>query len=416
MPADPAARDHDIVIFGATGFTGELTAAYLAEHAPMGLRWALAGRNQDKLEKVRSRLATIDPALAELPLLRADSSDAESLRAVAESTRVVITTVGPYLLHGEPLVAACAEAGTDYLDLTGEPEFVDQMFLKHHDRAVETGARIVHAAGFDSIPHDLGAWFTVQELGSSDPITLRGVVRAGGMASGGTFHSAMEAMSRPKQMREAMVARRRKENRPVGRKARAVSGKPHRDRVLGLWLLPLPTIDPFVVARSGAALPSYGPDFRYSHYAGLKTLRYTVGGVLAVGGLAVSAQVPPLRNFLKSRIKQGDGPSKSAPRQVVVHRRLRGRERRPHRAHARLRRRPGLRRDREDARRVGAVPGARRQPADLGAGHHRLRDGREPAHPPAEGRHLLRRGRLGRGGLPGRPARVSCPVRASGSW
>ena len=311
MPADPAARDHDIVIFGATGFTGELTAAYLAENAPMGLRWALAGRNQDKLEKVRSRLATIDPALAELPLLRADSSDAESLRAVAESTRVVITTVGPYLLHGEPLVAACAEAGTDYLDLTGEPEFVDQMFLKHHDRAVETGARIVHAAGFDSIPHDLGAWFTVQELGSSDPITLRGVVRAGGMASGGTFHSAMEAMSRPKQMREAMVARRRKENRPVGRKARAVSGKPHRDRVLGLWLLPLPTIDPFVVARSGAALPSYGPDFRYSHYAGLKTLRYTVGGVLAVGGLAVSAQVPPLRNFLKSRIKQGDGPSKS---------------------------------------------------------------------------------------------------------
>ena len=311
MPADPAARDHDIVIFGATGFTGELTAAYLAEHAPMGLRWALAGRNQDKLEQVRSRLATIDPGLAELPLLQADSTDAESLRAVAESTRVVITTVGPYLLHGEPLVAACAEAGTDYLDLTGEPEFVDQMFLTHHDRAVETGARIVHAAGFDSIPHDLGAWFTVQELGSTDPITLRGVVRAGGMASGGTFHSAMEAMSRPKQMREAMVARRRKEGRPVGRKSRAVAGKPHRDRVLGLWLLPLPTIDPFVVARSGVSLPSYGPDFRYSHYAGLKTLRYTVGGVLAVGGLAVSAQIPPLRNFLKGRIKQGDGPSKS---------------------------------------------------------------------------------------------------------
>jgi short subunit dehydrogenase-like uncharacterized protein len=119
----------------------------------------------------------------------------------------------------------------------------------------------------------------------------------------------MTAMSRPKQMREAMVARRKKEGRPEGRKSRAVSGKPHRDGTLGLWLLPLPTIDPFVVARSGAALPSYGPDFRYSHYAGLKTLRYTVGGALAVGGLAVSAQVPPLRNFLKSRMKQGDGPS-----------------------------------------------------------------------------------------------------------
>jgi len=106
-----------------------------------------------------------------------------------------------------------------------------------------------------------------------------------------------------------MVTRRKKEVRPQGRKARAVSGKPHRDRLLGLWLLPLPTIDPFVVARSGAALSSYGPDFRYSHYAGLKTLRYTAGAVAAVGTLAVSAQIPPVRNFLKSRIKQGEGPS-----------------------------------------------------------------------------------------------------------
>src|SRR5689334_15206007 len=206
MPVDRDSRDHDIVIFGATGFTGELTAAYLAEHAPVGLRWALAGRNQEKLEAVRSRLVEIDPSLTSLPLLKADSSDAASLRAVAESTRVVVTTVGPYLLHGEPLVAACAEAGTDYLDLTGEPEFVDPMYLGQHDRAVATGARIIHAAGFDSIPHDLGAWFTVQELGNTDPITLRGVVRAGGTASGGTFRSAMTAMSRPRQMKAAMVA------------------------------------------------------------------------------------------------------------------------------------------------------------------------------------------------------------------
>jgi short subunit dehydrogenase-like uncharacterized protein len=302
-------RDFDIVVFGATGFTGELTAAYLAEHAPVGLRWALAGRNQAKLEQVRSRLAAKDASLAELPLLQADSTDDASLRAVAEATRVIITTVGPYTLHGEPLVAACAEAGTDYLDLTGEPEFVDRMYLAHHDRAVETGARLVHAAGFDSIPHDLGAWFTVQELGSSEPISLRGVVRSNAMFSGGTFHSAMTAMSRPKQMREAMVSRRKKEGRPDGRKSRAVAGKPHRDRSLGLWLLPLPTIDPFVVARSGAALASYGPDFRYSHYAGLKTLRYTAGAVAAVSGIVVSAQIPPVRNFLKSRIKQGDGPS-----------------------------------------------------------------------------------------------------------
>jgi short subunit dehydrogenase-like uncharacterized protein len=303
------ARDHDIVVLGATGFTGELTAAYLAEHAPDGLRWALAGRNQGKLEQVRSRLAKIDPALAGLPLVVADSSDAASLKLLAESTRVVITTVGPYVEYGEPLVAACAAAGTDYVDLTGEPEFVDRMYLEHHDVAAASGARIVHACGFDSIPHDLGAWFTVQQLGATDPITLRGVVRAGATASGGTFASAMGAFSRAKHMRDAMVARNKVEPRPVGRKSRAVAGKPGRDKVLGYWLLPMPTIDPFVVARSGAALESYGPDFRYSHYAGLKTLRYAAGAVAGVSTLMVAAQVAPVRNFLKSRVKQGEGPS-----------------------------------------------------------------------------------------------------------
>ncbi len=311
MPAEAPVRDHDIVVLGATGFTGELTAAYLAEHAPAGLRWALAGRNQEKLAAVRTRLAKIDPTLSDLPLITADSSDEASLASLAASTKVVITTVGPYLEHGGPLVAACARAGTDYVDLTGEPEFVDRMYLEHHDEAVASGARIVHACGFDSIPHDLGAWFTVQQLGPTDPITLRGVVRAGGVASGGTFHSAMGAMSRARQMREAMVARRKEEGGPVGRTSRAVAGKPHRDSTLKLWLLPMPTIDPFVVARSGAALDSYGPEFRYSHYAGLKTLRYTVGGAVAVSSLLVAAQITPVRNLLKSRFPQGEGPSEA---------------------------------------------------------------------------------------------------------
>jgi saccharopine dehydrogenase (NAD+, L-glutamate forming) len=307
----PADRDFDIVLFGATGFTGELTAAYLAEHAPAGCRWALAGRNTTKLEQVRARLAEIHPDCADLPLLHADAGDPRSLKAVAESTKVVITTVGPYLLYGEPLVAACAEAGTDYVDLTGEPEFVDRMYLDHHDRAVETGARIVHACGFDSIPHDLGAYFTVQQLPSGEPITLRGVARSNASFSGGTFHSAMTAFSRARQMKQAFAERRKREPRPEGRRSRTVSAKPHRDPVLGYWLLPLPTIDPLVVARSGAALPAYGPDFRYSHFAGLKTLRYTVGGVVGVTSMALAAQLPPVRKALMKRIKPGDGPSES---------------------------------------------------------------------------------------------------------
>jgi saccharopine dehydrogenase (NAD+, L-glutamate forming) len=253
----------------------------------------------------------IEPALADLELLIADVTDPDSLAAIAERTRVVATTVGPYLAYGEPLVAACAASGTDYVDLTGESEFVDRMYVAHHETAVRTGARIVHACGFDSIPYDLGAYFTVQQLPSDRPIALRGVVRAGGMVSGGTFHSAMTALSRPSQSRFAAGARRSREERPEGRSSRSVRGKPRRDPVLGYWLLPLPTIDPIIVGRSGAALPAYGPKFRYSHFAGTKTLRYAVGGAATVAALGVAAQVKPLRSLLLGRIAPGEGPAES---------------------------------------------------------------------------------------------------------
>ncbi len=302
-------RDFDIVLFGATGFTGGLTADYLAAHAPPDLRWALAGRSADKLAKTRDRLGDLGANVTDLPLLTADATDSASLADIAARARVVATTVGPYLRYGEPLVAACAEAGTDYLDLTGEPEFVDRMYVAHHATAERTGARLVHACGFDSVPHDLGAYFTVQQFSGESPITLRGVVRARGMFSGGTFHSAMDAMARMREARAAASARRRLEGRPSGeRSSRAVAGKPHRDSDLGYWLLPLPTIDPLVVARSGAALPAYGPKFRYSHYAGTKSLHYAAGGAAAVAALGLAAQVGPIREQIKKRIQSGDGP------------------------------------------------------------------------------------------------------------
>ena len=298
-------REYDVVLFGATGFAGGLTADYLATHGPAGLRWALAGRNRAKLEAVRERLG------ADVDVLAADAADHASLADVAARARVVITTVGPYLQLGEPLVAACAEAGTDYVDLTGEPEFVDRMYLAHHRTAERTGARLVHSCGFDSIPHDLGAYFTVDQLPDDEPITMRGVVRSGGTFSGGTFHSALGQFSRARQMKDAYAARRRVEGRPEDRSSRAVSGRPHRDATLGYWLLPLPTIDPIVVARSGAALDSYGPKFRYSHWAGTKTLRYAAGGAMAVGGLSLAARVKPLRELLLSKVPQGSGPDEA---------------------------------------------------------------------------------------------------------
>ncbi len=302
-------RPFDLVLFGATGFTGGLTADYLAAHAPAGLRWAIAGRNADKLDDVRRRLG--DRGAVDVQVLVADAGDPAALADIARQARVVVTTIGPYLQHGGPLVGACAEAGTDYLDLTGEPEFVDQMFLAHHRTAERTGARLVHSCGFDSIPHDLGAYFTVQQLPSDQPITLRGVVRSAGTFSGGTFHSALDQFSRSASMRKTYAARRRAEVRPEGRSSRSVGGRPHRDPVLGWWLLPLPTIDPIVVARSGAALAAYGPRFRYSHWAGTKTLRYAAGGAVGVGLLTAAAQVTLLRDFLKSKVPQGSGPDEA---------------------------------------------------------------------------------------------------------
>jgi short subunit dehydrogenase-like uncharacterized protein len=304
-------RTYDIVLLGATGFTGELTAAYLAEHAPADCRWALAGRNQAKLEAVRDRLVAKHPGLSELPLVIADSGDATSLRSLAESARVVVTTVGPYLAYGEPLVAACAAAGTDYVDLTGEPEFVDRMYLAHHETAVRSGARLVHCCGFDSIPHDLGALYTVKQLPTDGPVSVRGVVRAEGMFSGGTFHSALAQFSRGRQMGQAAKARRSTEPRPEGRKVRSGATKPTRDATLGYWLLPLPTIDPFVVKRSAAARDDYGPDFSYAHFAGVKTLRYAVGGSAGLLGLVGAAQLPPARKLILKRVPQGEGPSEA---------------------------------------------------------------------------------------------------------
>lgn len=301
-----AERAHDVVLFGATGFTGALTAEYLAAHAPAGTRWAMAGRNMDKLEQVRAGLGS---GSAEVPLLRADVTDEASVRAVAESTRVVITTVGPYIRYGEPLVAACAAAGTDYVDLTGEPEFVDRMWLGYHEQASRSGARIVHSCGFDSIPYDLGALFTVEQLPEGVPIALEGFVRAGGTFSGGTYQSLVENLGRLWQGASVARERRGREQALSGRRVRGVAGRPRHDEFAGGWVAPIPTIDPMTVLRSARALDRYGPDFSYSHYLTVKRLPTLVGLAGGAAGMAALAQLPPTRNALLKLKGSGEGPS-----------------------------------------------------------------------------------------------------------
>ncbi|MEW2633667.1 saccharopine dehydrogenase NADP-binding domain-containing protein [Streptomyces sp. NPDC048389] len=307
--AERAQRPYDIVLFGATGFVGALTAEYLARHAPKDLRWALAGRSRGKLERLRERLAVIDPACAALPLVEADASDRASVRELAGSARVVATTVGPYVWYGEGLVAACAEAGTDYVDLTGEPEFVDLMYVRHDARARETGARLVHACGFDSVPHDLGVYFTVGRLPEGVPLTVDGFVRSNAMFSGGTMASALTAMGRGSQTLRAARERRLHEPRLVGRRARTPFAGPRFSPQTGAWALPLPTIDPQIVVRSARALERYGPDFRYRHYAAVRTLPMALGGLAAAAAGFALAQLPAARRWLMDRYASGDGPS-----------------------------------------------------------------------------------------------------------
>jgi short subunit dehydrogenase-like uncharacterized protein len=307
MAAASNHRPYDVVVLGATGFTGALTAGEIAARAPDGLRWAVAGRDAGKLAATRDRLVAAHPDAPAPAAIAADVTDPDSLRALAQSTRVLVTTVGPYVEHGAGVVAACAAAGTDYLDLTGEPEFVDRMYVAHHAEALRTGARLVHACGFDSIPHDLGAQFTVEQLPEGVPVAVRGYVRAGGRPSGGTFHSAMKGFSRPRQNVEAARARKRAEPRTANGRAVHLSATPHR--ALGAWAIPLPTIDPQVIARSARALERYGPDFTYGHYAAVKRLPIALGGVAGITALVAAAQVPPVRNALMRRVPAGQGPS-----------------------------------------------------------------------------------------------------------
>jgi saccharopine dehydrogenase (NAD+, L-glutamate forming) len=302
-------RPHDVVLFGATGFVGELTARYLAHTMPEGGRWALAGRDPAKLEALCGRLSSLDPALADLPRLTADAADASALRAIAESARVVVTTVGPYMAHGAPLVAACAESGTDYVDLTGEPAFVDLMYLRHHETAVRTGARIVHACGYDSIPTDLGVLFTVRQLPKDGPIAIDGFVRAQGTFSGGTLASLLGAASHPKAAADIAKRRRAAEPRPGDRRISSRAGTFERSDAAKAWAVPLPVLDPQIVARSAAALSEYGPNFRYRHRAAVRHLPVVAGAAVGIGGLLLAAQVPPLRRAAQRLRKQGDGPS-----------------------------------------------------------------------------------------------------------
>lgn len=303
-----ARKPYDIILFGATGFTGSLTADYLAQQPDLDpARFALAGRNRAKLKDVKQRLVALNPACDAVTLLKAEVGNAASLKKLATQSKVIITTVGPYIQYGEPLLRACAEAGTDYVDLTGEPEFVERMMHAYGATARDSGARIVNSCGFDSVPHDLGALFTAKLLPKDEPVSIEGFVRARGTFSGGTFHSAVMAMARMNEFRRWRKSTRTESPRAKSRKLKTAIA--YRDE-LKSWVCPMPTIDPQVVMRSARELPKiYGDDFAYAHYMQIKRLPTLLAMLGGVGGMFAAAQLKPARSLLLKIRSPGEGPS-----------------------------------------------------------------------------------------------------------
>ncbi|MFP5384214.1 MAG: saccharopine dehydrogenase family protein [Gammaproteobacteria bacterium] len=307
-----AERPYDIVLFGATGFTGTLVAEAMARAASReSFRWAIAGRSPEKLAEVLRVVADANPE-AKPGVIVADTENEESLNAMAAQGRVLISTVGPYLRYGDGVLRACVEGGTHYVDLTGEPEFVDRSRAAWHEMARSRGLRIVHSCGFDSIPHDLGALFTMDVLRermgedafSGASVTLKGYVEASSSLSGGTWNSAIEQFSR---------AREYWGTRPRGNggdgKVTALPMKIHFDRVLQRWACPLPTIDPQTVRRSARLRGDYGHSFAYGHYLLANHLLPVLAGVAGVGAVVALSQFKPTADLLRRVRPGGEGPT-----------------------------------------------------------------------------------------------------------
>lgn len=298
-------RDYDMVLFGATGFTGRLVATHLARRTSgTTLRWAIAGRSRERLEAVAADLPGADPAIEVV-----DLADGEAVRSVTARTAVVATTVGPYMRLGEPIVAACVDTATDYADITGEPGFVAVVRDRYGQAAHDAGIRLVTCCGFDSVPHDLGARFTAEQLPQDADLRVRGYVWTRARFSGGTAHSALEAVA----SRRTGGAGRPAPGAPQVRKVRSLAPRIHRaaDGLTG-YGVPLPTVDPAIVLRSARSLPGYGRSFAYGHYALLERLPTAVAGVVGAGLFATAAILPPTRALMRHVLPAaGDGPSEA---------------------------------------------------------------------------------------------------------
>lgn len=314
----------DLALFGATGFVGRLTASYLAEHAPEGVRVALAGRSRARLEQVRARLGG---RAVDWPVVVADSHDSRALTELAEGVRAIATTVGPYASYGMPLVDACARTGTHYADLTGEVLFMRESIDRYDAVARERGARIVHSAGFDSIPSDLGVQVLHEAVsaagaGELEETTfvltgMKGGISGGTLASmRTTLEAAAADIDRRRLLADPYALSPQRDKEPqLGREddLRGVA----RDELSGQWVAPfvMGAINTRVVRRSNALQDwAYGRRFRYREVMGVGAgpagLVKAAGVTGGLGAFVTAMSIGPTRALLGRVLpKPGEGPS-----------------------------------------------------------------------------------------------------------
>lgn len=332
---------HDLIVFGATSFVGQILARYLFAQfgAHDGLRWALAGRSAEKLHRLRGSLG---PKAARLPIVLADAADPAALAALCGQTRAVVSTVGPYALYGEPLVKACVEAGTDYCDLTGEAQWIRRMIHAYEKAARRSGARIVHCCGFDSIPSDLGVHFLQREARRRygvpcTEVKMRVKAMRGGF-SGGTVASLMnvvrEAAGNPGLRRELAnpYSLCPEGYAPAVRQPNVRSAQFDAD--FDAWIAPfvMSAINERIVQRSNALTgQAYGADFAYGEAMltgrGLRGRLAAAGVTAGLAGFMVAGAVPPTRWALERFVlpAPGEGPSAEAQKSGFFDLRFHGR-------------------------------------------------------------------------------------------
>lgn len=319
-----AEQSFDIIVFGATSFVGQIMTRYMSEQFADGsISWAIAGRSDSKLKALSE-----DVGLSNIEMIVADATDDAALEAMCARTKVVISTVGPYALYGDALVKACAESGTHYCDLSGEPQWIRKMQEQHEDAAKKSGALIVHCCGFDSIPSDLGVHFLQQNAlevsgQTLNTINMR-VVKMKGGPSGGTVASIVNMVKEAAS--DADLRKQLKDPYSLCPPNHGFSARQHDVKVAydddyGSWVAPfvMAAINTRVVHRSNALSDkSYGADFMYEEAVvtgkggrGKRMARATAWGM---GGFVVGLAIPPVRWLLETLVlpKPGEGPSEKA--------------------------------------------------------------------------------------------------------